>query len=89
MRKEGLLATAGRPEPVPPPEPLAPPLVAIAVGKTKEGESFPANPARCIRQRFVPGGGEGDCCLAPSLEKPVPLSVVLAAVWRQAQTMAG
>ncbi len=45
VRKEGLFATAGRPEP----EPLLPaagPLVAIAVGKTKEGESLPAKPGR-------------------------------------------
>jgi len=43
VRKVGLFATAGRPEPEPPPPPAGP-LVAIAVGKTKEGESFPANP---------------------------------------------
>lgn len=43
VRKEGLLATAGRPEPEPPP--AAGPLVAMAVGKTKEGESLPANPS--------------------------------------------
>lgn len=43
VKKEGLFPTAGRPEPEPP----APPawdFVAIAVGKTKEGESLPANP---------------------------------------------
>jgi len=45
VRKEGLFATAGRPEPEDPP-PLAVPRVAIAVGKTKEGESLPANPMR-------------------------------------------
>lgn len=40
---DGLLATAGRPEPEPP-LPVVGPFVAIAVGKTKEGESLPANP---------------------------------------------
>jgi hypothetical protein len=46
VRYDGLLATAGRPDPDPPPPPGAPaaPFVAIAVGKTKEGESLPANP---------------------------------------------
>jgi len=44
VRKDGLLATDGRPEPEPPPPP-APLLVAMAVGKTKDGESFPAKPA--------------------------------------------
>ncbi len=43
VRNEGLFATAGRPEPVPVP-PLADPFVAIAVGKTKDGESLPAKP---------------------------------------------
>ena len=43
VRYDGLLATAGLPCPEPPP-PLTPPLVAIAVGKTKEGASLPANP---------------------------------------------
>jgi len=43
VRNVGLLATAGLPEPEPPP-PAGPPLVAIAVGKTKDGESLPANP---------------------------------------------
>jgi hypothetical protein len=43
VRNEGLFATAGRFEPVVVPE--APePLIAIAVGKTKEGESLPAKP---------------------------------------------
>lgn len=43
VRYEGLLATAGRPDPelAAPPAPL---LVAIAVGKTNEGESLPAKP---------------------------------------------
>jgi len=43
VKNEGLFATAGLPEPEPP-APAAPPFVAIAVGKTNEGESFPANP---------------------------------------------
>ena len=44
VKNEGLFATAGRPEPDPPALPTAP-LVAIAVGKTNDGESFPANPS--------------------------------------------
>jgi hypothetical protein len=40
----GLFATAGRPDPDPP-APPAGPFVAIAVGKTKEGESLPAKPS--------------------------------------------
>lgn len=44
VKKEGLLATAGRPDPVPP-LPAAGPFVAMAVGKTKEGESLPAKPS--------------------------------------------
>lgn len=43
VRNDGLLATAGLPDPEPP-VPPAGPLVAIAVGKTNEGESLPANP---------------------------------------------
>lgn len=43
MRYEGLLATAGRPDPEPAPAAAAP-FVAMAVGKTKEGESLPAKP---------------------------------------------
>lgn len=43
VKKEGLFATGGRPEPAPGALP-APDFVAIAVGKTKDGESFPANP---------------------------------------------
>lgn len=42
-KNDGLFATGGRPDPELPPAP-APALVAIAVGKTKDGESFPANP---------------------------------------------
>jgi hypothetical protein len=45
-----LLATAGLPDPeLPPPAPA--PFVAIAVGKTKEGESLPANPGACQQTR--------------------------------------
>lgn len=43
VRYDGLFATAGRPDPEPP-LPAAAPFVAIAVGNTKEGESFPAKP---------------------------------------------
>ena len=43
VKNEGLFATAGRPEPEPP-DPPAGPFVAMAVGKTNEGESFPAKP---------------------------------------------
>ena len=45
VRNDGLLATAGLPDPEPP-VPPAGPLVAIAVGKTKEGESLPAKPSK-------------------------------------------
>ena len=38
------MATEGRPDPEPAWLPAAPPLVAIAVGKTNDGESFPAKP---------------------------------------------
>lgn len=54
VRKDGLFATAGLPDPEPPP-PGAAPFVAIAVGKTKDGASLPANPRwgtvsnRCTR----------------------------------------
>jgi hypothetical protein len=47
VRNEGLFATAGRPEPEPPLPPVGP-LVAIAVGKTKEGESLPAKPGNAL-----------------------------------------
>lgn len=43
VRKDGLLATAGRPEPEPP-VPAEGLLVAMAVGNTNEGESLPAKP---------------------------------------------
>lgn len=45
VRKEGLFATPGRPDPEPP-APPAGPFVAIAVGKTNEGESLPAKPVQ-------------------------------------------
>lgn len=45
VRNDGLFATAGLPDPEPP-VPPGPPFVAIAVGKTKEGESLPANPCK-------------------------------------------
>ena len=41
-KNAGLFPTVGRPEPVALP---VPDLVEIAVGKTKDGESFPANPS--------------------------------------------
>ena len=40
-----MFTTAGLPDPDPP-LPPTPPFVAIAVGKTKDGESLPAKPAR-------------------------------------------
>jgi len=52
VKKEGLFATAGRPEPEPPLPPVGP-FVAIAVGKTKEGESLPAKPG-CACQYVRP-----------------------------------
>ena len=48
VRKDGLFATGGRPEPEP--LPAEGPLVAIAVGNTKEGESLPAKPAERVGQ---------------------------------------
>jgi hypothetical protein len=53
-KKEGLFATAGR---APPPALPAPAFVAIAVGKTNEGESLPANPRGCQLREF----SAGDC----------------------------
>jgi hypothetical protein len=46
VRKDGLFATAGRPDPDPPAPPAPPvgPFVAMAVGNTNDGESFPAKP---------------------------------------------
>jgi hypothetical protein len=76
VRYDGLLATAGRPEPVPPPAAAAPPFVAIAVGKTKEGASLPANP----RSVSHPEAGAKAFVAkdVPSLEKPVPLCMISA-----------
>ena len=49
-----MFATAGRPEPDPPLPPVGP-FVAIAVGKTNEGESLPANPVTTsLVSRFLP-----------------------------------
>ncbi len=45
VKNEGLFTIAGLPDPEPPVPPAAA-FVAIAVGKTKEGESLPANPSR-------------------------------------------
>jgi hypothetical protein len=50
VRYDGLFATAGLPDPEPPPPPVGP-FVAIAVGKTKDGESFPAKPVRVSCQK--------------------------------------
>jgi hypothetical protein len=50
VRNEGLFATAGLPDPDPAGPPPAP-LVAMAVGNTKDGESLPAKPER--GDRFV------------------------------------
>jgi hypothetical protein len=44
VKKDGLFATAGLPEPELPPPPPGPDLVAMAVGKTNEGASLPAKP---------------------------------------------
>lgn len=52
VKKEGLLATAGLPEPELP-APPAGPLVAMAVGNTKEGESFPAKPRRGCQRKAM------------------------------------
>ena len=69
VKYDGLLATAGLPDPAEP-EPPTPPFVAIAVGNTKEGASLPANPTLCQRfwQQSMSENGE------PSFEKPVPLN---------------
>src|ERR1700742_5182687 len=45
VRYEGLFATAGLPEPDPA-APLPALFMAMAVGKTNEGASFPATPTR-------------------------------------------
>ena len=71
VRYEGLFAIAGRPEPVPVP-PLADPFVAIAVGKTKEGESLPAKPVSRVN-RIIQRQASVIEYHRPSFEKPVPL----------------
>jgi hypothetical protein len=49
VRYEGLLAGAGLPEPELAPPPPGP-FIAIAVGNTHEGASFPANPNSRVRK---------------------------------------
>ena len=71
VRNDGLLATAGRPDPELP-DPPGPPFVAIAVGKTNEGESLPANPYRRQEPRVMSDKFDVGINL-PSFEKPVPL----------------
>jgi hypothetical protein len=60
VRKEGLFAMAGRPEPEPPLPPVGP-LVAIAVGNTKEGESLPAKPDTWVLAWI---GSNAELCLS-------------------------
>ncbi len=56
VRNDGLFAMAGLPDPEPP-DPPAAPFVAIAVGKTNEGESLPAKPGYSQwRETGVPQG---------------------------------
>jgi hypothetical protein len=69
VRKDGLFATAGRPEPELPLPPVGP-LVAIAVGKTKDGESLPAKP---VGVWLLLGEGMRAYGYIPSFEYPVPL----------------
>lgn len=69
VKKEGLFATAGRPEPELPPPPVGP-RVAMAVGKTKEGESLPAKPGASCYYEWCHVLAE---YLIPSFEYPVPL----------------
>ena len=73
VRKDGLFATAGRPEPEA--APAAGPLVAIAVGNTKEGESLPAKPGGMTGQlrNSEKAWGTPKRDGEPSLENPVPL----------------
>lgn len=81
MRNEGLFATAGRPDPVLPPPPVGP-LVAIAVGKTKEGESLPAKP---VDHGVSFAGGErleGADRVSSSPCRFVTLSASLRIVWK-------
>src|SRR6266699_6647607 len=71
VRKDGLLATAGRPDPEPP-LPAAGPFVAMAVGKTKEGESFPAKPSHNQHVRKVRAARIGATAAAPYLASRSP-----------------
>jgi hypothetical protein len=74
VRYEGLFATAGRPDPelVDPPAVL---FVAMAVGKTKEGESLPAKPMCSLATVHLV---VQHMRILPSFEKPVPLDLWLA-----------
>lgn len=72
VKNDGLLATAGRPDPEPP-DPPTPPFVAIAVGNTKEGESLPAKPSRHQKRPDIAFESMGAVSHAPNFEKPVPL----------------
>ena len=71
-----MFATAGRPEPeLPPPAPPVGPRVAMAVGKTKDGESLPAKPGtHCYYRRSGMADGTG----IPSFEYPVPLQACVS-----------
>ena len=69
VRNDGLFATAGRPDPDPPAPPPVP-FVAMAVGKTKDGESLPAKPWERISAEAL----SRSWYYSPSLEYPVPLS---------------
>jgi len=72
VRYDGLLPTAGLPDPVPPAPPVAGPFVAIAVGNTNEGESLPAKPRMYQLLQEIALGLRTSI---PSLEKPVPLDI--------------
>ena len=71
-----MFATAGRPEPeLPPPAPPVGPRVAMAVGKTKDGESLPAKPGgHCYYRQ----GAGADGTRIPSFEYPVPLQACVS-----------
>jgi hypothetical protein len=72
-RKDGFDGGAGRFEELP-----GAWRVAMAVGKTKEGESFPANLGREVSQE--PGGPSKDASVVcyPIFVYPVPLSMTAA-----------
>lgn len=61
VKNEGLFAIAGLPDPEPPAPPPAL-FVAIAVGKTKDGESFPAKPVQELESIFTGLGGASWAC---------------------------